>query len=89
MDALAAAMEGYLGIGLMGNQPTTEVITHLSKFASTFPPVLIVPDADALEMGPDVLCALSQMNISGMILAPARKDLAAMSRKERRSFLHA
>jgi len=89
MDALAAAEFDYVGIALMGNQPTDAVIEHLSGFVRSFQPVWIVPDADSLHMGPNVLCALVQHSLSGMILTPPKKDLAAMSRKERRSFLYA
>ncbi len=89
MDALAAAGEGYLGIALMGNTPNDVVIEHLSGYVRKFQPVYVVPDADALEMGPAVLCALVQHSLSGTILTPPKKDLAAMSPKARKEFLHA
>lgn len=90
MDALAAAELDYLGIALMGNQPNNTVIEHVAKFARSFQPVLIVPDADAIEMGPAVLCALAQRGVQqAMIRAPQKKDLAAMSLKERKRFLYA
>jgi hypothetical protein len=87
MDALAAAGCGFLGIGLMGNQPTPEVLEHLVGFARTFQPVFVIPDIDALEFGPTVLCALAQASVTGIVLAPPRKDLAAMRPKQRQELL--
>lgn len=88
LDALAAAMEGFVGVALMGNTPSSVVLDHLCSFARAFQPVIIVPDADSLDLGPTVLCALAQQGISGVIRAPAKKDLAVMSAKERGRFLH-
>lgn len=89
MCALAAAMLGYVGVALMGNQPTDAVLDHLAVYARAFQPVMIVPDADHLELGPLVLCALGQRGIASMILAPRKKDLGDMKPKERERFLHA
>jgi len=87
MDALASADLGYLGIATMGNQPNEEVLEHVASVVRSFQPVLVVPDADALEFGPLVLCALAQRGISGGIVAPHKKDIAEMSVKERKRFL--
>lgn len=87
MDALAAAGLGFLGIAVMGNQPTYEVIEHLAGFARSFQPVIVLPDADALEFGANVLCPLAMRGISGMIRAPHKKDLAEMRPEERKEFL--
>jgi hypothetical protein len=87
MDALAAAGLGFLGIAVMGNQPTAEVIDHIVPYAKSFQPVIVLPDADALYFGPYMLGSLVQRGIDGAIRAPYRKDLAEMSPKERRVFL--
>lgn len=88
MDAMAAAGQGFVGVALMGNQPNEVVLDHLCKYARAFQPVLILPDIDALEMGPTVLCAIAQRGIGGTILSPLKKDLAEMSISQRREFLY-
>jgi hypothetical protein len=87
MDALAAAAHGYLGVAIMGNQPTREVFEYLVKHVRAAQPVMVVPDMDMLEFGPAVLCALGQAGISGMIRVPHKKDLGEMNPKERMRFL--
>ena len=87
MDALAATDFGFLGIAVMGNQPTTEVLEHIAGFARSFQPMIVLPDAGALYFGANILCPLAQMGISGMIRTPYKKDLAEMEPKERKSFL--
>lgn len=89
MCALAAADLGYVGVALMGNQPTDEVFEHLALYARAFQPVMVIPDADHLELGPLVLCSLGQRGIASMIMAPGKKDLGDMTPKERKRFLYA
>ena len=87
MDALAAAVFGWLGIGVMGNQPSEAIINHLATICRTFQPVYVIPDLDALFLGPAVFCPLVQRGISGAILIPQRKDLCEMPLAERKKFL--
>lgn len=87
MDALAAAGAGYLGIGLMGNKPPREVLEQVAWYAGRFPPVLVVPDADMLGMASEVVGWLSQYGLQATMRVPLVKDLASMTRIERRMFL--
>ena len=87
MCALAAADLGFLGIAVMGNQPTVAVLDHISSLVRNFQPVIVVPDMDMMEFGPKVLGPLAQDGISGAILVPYAKDFAGMSLKERRKLL--
>lgn len=87
MDALAAAGEGYLGIGLMGNMPNSDVLDHVFTYAKMYAPLLILPDKDMLEMGPLVLCPMAQRGLVGTILMSQEKDLAAMVPSQRRAIL--
>lgn len=87
MDALAAAALNYVGVAIMGNQPTDAVMNFVAKQVRCLEPVIVVPDADAVEFGPTVFCALSQRGIHGGILVPPKKDLGEMTIGERRRFL--
>jgi len=87
MCALAAAMLGYVGIAVMGNQPSRDVLLHLTSHARAFQPVQIVPDADMITLGIEVLSWLSQEGVSSMVRVPPKKDLADMTPKERKLFL--
>lgn len=89
MDALAVAEFGFVGIALMGNDPNLAVVQHIvNHVRGKFEPVMIVPDADTLEMGTRVLHALSQRNVRCHVsLLPFGKDLAEMSKKQRKGFL--
>lgn len=86
MDALAVADLGFLGVALMGNQPTPDVLAHVAKMVRAFSPVIVVPDVDCVEFGATVVCALSQVNITSTILMPWKKDIGEMTRKERAGF---
>ena len=87
MDALAAAAFGWLGVGIMGNQPSESVLTHLAQVCRAFQPVYVIPDMDALFLGPAVFCPLVQRGISGAIRMPQSKDLCEMTLEERKKFL--
>lgn len=86
-DALCAADHGFVGVALMGNNPTTAVFDHLHTFARAFQPIFVVPDADALEFCANVISALAQRGLGAKVLAPLKKDLAEMNVRERRRFL--
>ena len=88
LDALAAAGEGFVGVSLMGNMPTDEVLQHLLTFARAFQPIYVVPDADALDAGARLFASLAQHGLDVKLKTPAYKDLAAMSPKQRGDVLH-
>jgi len=87
MCALAAAMLGFVGVAVMGNQPSREVLTHLTAHAKCFQPVQIVPDADMANLGVEVLSWLSQEGVASVIRIPPKKDLADMLPADRKRFL--
>lgn len=87
MCALAAADLGYVGIALMGNQPSVATMDYVAAKVRCFQPVLIVPDVDTPQLGPEVLSGLAQRGIPSMVMIPPRKDLGDMSPKERKRFL--
>jgi DNA primase len=88
MDALAAAGMGFVGVGLMGNQPTEAVLEHLALFARAFQPIYVIPDADAPEFGSLVLGALAQHGLNVTVRIAPKKDLAEMTIKQRREFFN-
>ena len=87
MDALAAGGVGLLGIGIMGNEPSTEVLEHVSRLVRVKRKVIIVPDLDHVEMGTYVLGYLGACGIKAEVRMPLAKDLAAMKPSARRRFL--
>jgi hypothetical protein len=88
-DALAGAMCGYLGVGLMGNEPPTNVIEYIVRMVTGVGGcVLVLPDADHFEMGPYVAGSLAAYGLSARILIPAAKDLASMPRLVREKLLN-
>ncbi len=89
MDALAAAEFGFVGVALMGNVPTPEVVNHLVTMTRAFTPIYIIPDVDTPALGPTVLSALAQRGIATCItmLPPDEKDLAELPYNERKRFL--
>jgi len=89
VDALAAATEGLVGLALLNNTPSEEVLT----FASTLTrrkTCLFVSDNDSpLAMTRIMAYFMSHGAASGKLLLPApHKDLAEMPRKLRGRFLH-
>jgi len=88
MDALAAAGLGFVGVAIMGNCPTEEVIDHLARFARGFQPVLVLPDIDAPSFGAAIVGPLAQRGISASMKTAMKKDLAEMTVEEREEFLN-
>jgi len=85
MCALAACGCGYIGIGLMGNQPSDTVVDHIVRLIrGYFEPVLIVPDLDHIEMGAFLVGSFASNSLSSSILLPKKKDLADMTMQARR-----
>lgn len=87
MDALAAVPLGFVGVGLMGNQPPDKVISHVIDRVRTFQLVIIIPDQDHVEMGAYLLGHLAAHGIKARVLLPQAKDFADMSIRERRRLL--
>lgn len=84
MDALAASWCGYIGIGLMGNQPSTEVLLHASHYFMPDKPVLIIPDVDALDAAIKTAGFLWKGGVSCRVVTlNEHKDLAACPREKR------
>jgi hypothetical protein len=83
MDALAAAGAGFLGIGIMGNDPPDRVLDYVSHIVKPFEPVLVVPDKDALSRGAVICGFLAQEKIKTRMLELPGKDLAALSPRRR------
>lgn len=91
MDALAAAGEGFVGVGLMGNTPGDDVLNHLESILKTFPGTcLVIPDRDALSKGAEVTAKLWTRNLK-CELRPIQgaKDLAELSPSQRSLLLNA
>ena len=83
-DALAAAMLGRLGIGLMGNEPPEEVIEFIvNTIKHTYEPALVIPDRDHIEMGAYLTGSLSSRGVISHMRIPYAKDLAGMRIWER------
>jgi hypothetical protein len=87
LDALAAAGEGYLGIGLMGNKPNEQVMDFVIESVQHFQPIIIVPDLDTPQMGIDLLHAFRAAALSASLRLPTKKDIAEMTRAERKVLL--
>lgn len=88
MDSLAAATLGYLGVGLMGNQPPEGAVEYIvSLIKGAYEPVIILPDLDHPEMGSWMLASLAIHGITTRVRLPPRKDLAALQIWEREKLL--
>jgi len=89
MDALAAAGEGFVGVGLMGNTPGDAVLDHLESILKAFPvPCVVIPDKDALSKGAEVTAKLWTRSLK-CVLKPIQgaKDLAELKPEQRRKLL--
>jgi hypothetical protein len=87
LDALAAASEGYLGVGLMGNKPNEAVVNFVIESVQHFQPIIIVPDLDTPQMGIDLLHAFRAAALTSSLRLPTKKDVAEMTRAERKVLL--
>lgn len=87
-DSLAAAMCGYLGIGIMGNEPPDYVLGFIvSKVKGAYEPVCVVPDLDHIEMGAWMTGSLSAHGIKVEMRIPPKKDLAGLNVWQREKLL--
>lgn len=55
MDALAAAECGYVGIALMGNTPSDEVLRHIDDIALPYAGLTVLSDIDATNEAVEVV----------------------------------
>lgn len=89
-DALAAAELGFVGVALMGNSPSEEILDHAKYWLEETPPAILVTDQDAVVAGADVGWKLLVHHglKSLSVLSPyPYKDLAEMPLAERRRLL--
>lgn len=86
-DALAASELGFVGVALMGNTPSDEVLNHAAEWLKAGPPALFCPDGDAMPQTGDLVHRLllhhGVNNLRVVSVYPC-KDLAEMSLDERR-----
>lgn len=89
-DALAAATAGAMGVGVMGNKPSLEVIKFVAGTLKHIKPkeILIVPDLDTPQMGADIAGWLAKHGVASQMRLPTKKDLAEMSIKERENLIY-
>jgi hypothetical protein len=89
MDALAAAGEGFVGVGLMGNTPGDAVLGHLESILKAFPvPCLVIPDKDALDKGAEVTSKLWTRGLKCVLKTiQGAKDLAELRPEQRKRLL--
>lgn len=85
-DALAAAELGFLGVALMGNTPSAEVLVHAVDWLRAAPPAMLVTDDDATvqgaALGHNLLAKYGLKSL--LVLSPyPYKDLAEMPKQER------
>lgn len=87
MDALAAAGEGYVAIGLMGIHPSDQVLEFVAKLLRGTRP-LLVTDLNAEKDTLVVQARLREMELPTTVVSPyPGKDLAALDRPVRRKVL--
>ena len=83
-DALAAAGCGFLGIGVMGNMPPSTVIAFITGVVKDMNgPVLVLPDADHVELGSYIMGSLAVQGVETRIVFPQEHDLAGMKPLDR------
>lgn len=89
MDALAGAMEGGLGIALMGNKPPEEALDLARIILSeTRGPILIMADNDDLSASAALVPQFSLNHPCVLICPPpGYKDLASCSINQRKELL--
>lgn len=88
LDALAAAGEDYVGVSLMGNAPTEEVLDHLVRLVWPNQRVIVVPDRDDPAWGAKIGPSVASRGVLVTIVAVAPyEDLAAVPTDERRKIL--
>lgn len=80
-DALAAAGEGYLGLAMLGNTPSDEVLDFMTVLLCGQSTSVLVLDEDAPEAAADIVCRLARKGVTAVLRAPyPGKDLAEVPR---------
>ena len=89
MDALAAAGLGCLGVALMGNTPTDEVLLLTKQVLRGILYTIIIPDRDDPGSLTEVMSRLVQLGVPGcrLVLPYPAKDLAEADRDLRSRLL--
>lgn len=84
MDALAAAELGYVGVALLGGNPSTEVLNFARNLVQPYTPRLLIGDNDS----PQFMAKLAAWFVPCRFLLPTPwKDLAECPRLQRRQLL--
>jgi hypothetical protein len=88
MDALAAAMEGYLGVALMGMMPSVEVLSLTMELIHGTMCTIVADSDGILEMTKNVLLPLVAARCNVRLVEPSPyKDLAEATPGQRRRIL--
>ena len=87
MDALAMAELGYVGIAILGSNPSIAVIGHLAQVMTASDRILI-PDSDAVDRWVHIQSCLVGFGINARIclVEAGYKDVASMPLEDRREF---
>jgi len=90
LDALAASGEGWVGVAIMGSQPTDAVLDHIVTRFWSLDEGLVLPDLDSPEWGPRVCLHLAAGGLKARLGSPRPYlDLAAAPKAERAAILDA
>lgn len=81
-DALAAAEQGRVGVGLMGNTPSQQVLDHVTLLCRDYKTVMLA-DSDALQEAGAIVGQLAARDIHIKLRVGHAKDLADSLRIER------
>lgn len=88
MDALAAAMCGYIGVGIMGNRPSNAVMRNIVAVLPT-QDFIVVPDLDSAEAGGFIAGKLALAGRRVTVKLPVgAKDLSRMAQVDRERLLN-
>ena len=81
MDALAAAMCGWVGVALMGKNPTTRVYAHLARTLAGYDAVHAIPDADSIASAAEWSLRLAARGVHApiLLLDVGHSDFASIS----------
>ena len=88
MDALAAAGMGYVGVGLMGNTPNSDVMDHIRAIVHVYGNCFVVPDRDAFQEGVEITASLWTRGVPCILKRiVGAKDLAELSPEGRENLI--
>ena len=87
-DALAAAGAGYLAIATMGAFFSGYALRYINKKTDSSCPIIVVPDLDMPQFGPDNVTTLAKAGRTAVMRMPeGAKDLAKMFKAGRKRLL--